>query len=435
MAAKPLENLKVDKVEEDNGRSQEFDIHNHANHSTKSVYENRRIRVGIDVGGTFTKAVAIDMSTGSIIGKSTLPTTHKSDHGVATGILQALSDVMDRFKIQNSEVELISHSTTQAVNALLEGDTAKVGIIGMGVSLEKSNIIKRTHIKDITLDGNGIKYIKTSYRYLDTSAYLGEERVRSLILELVREGAQVLVISEAYGVDDPSNEDFVENVARSSIMGSDAKKVPVIAAHDLTGIYGLEIRTMTAVINASILPKAASTAKFVEYVVREKLGISKNTSIKVMKGDGGVTDIDAFETKPIITVLSGPAASVAGALLHLRVLNGVFVEVGGTSTNVCVIKDGKPKVNYATIVQHPTCIRSLDVRVVNVAGGSIVMLSKDKRKILDVGPRSAHIAGLEYSCFAEPNELQEGTIVRFYPEIEDDSALTPNAYAGEQSMI
>jgi N-methylhydantoinase A len=442
MSAEPLENMKLDKVEEADGRSQEFEIHNHTNHSPKSVHENRRIRVGIDVGGTFTKAVAIDMSTGSIIGKSTLPTTHKSDQGVAKGILLALSDVMNRFKIQNSEVELISHSTTQAVNALLEGDTAKVGIIGMGVSLEKSNIVKRTHIKDITLDSNGKKYIKTSYRYLDTSAYLGEERVRSLILELVREGAQVLVISEAYGVDDPSNEDFVENVARSSIIGSDAKIVPVIAAHDLTGIYGLEIRTMTAVINASILPKAASTAKFVEYVVREKLGISKNTSIKVMKGDGGVTGIDAFETKPIVTVLSGPAASVAGALLHLRVINGVFVEVGGTSTNVCVIKDGKPKVNYATIVQHPTCIRSLDVRVVNVAGGSIVMLSKDKRKILDVGPRSAHIAGLEYSCFAEPNELQEGTIIRFRPEIEDDSAirLTTSTYesnnnGGEQSMI
>jgi N-methylhydantoinase A len=442
MAAEPLENLKVDKVEEAGVRSEEFEIHNHANHSLKSVHENRRIRVGIDVGGTFTKAVAIDMSTGSIIGKSTLPTTHKSDQGVAKGILQALSDVMNRFKIQNSEVELISHSTTQAVNALLEGDTAKVGIIGMGVSLEKSNIVKRTHIKDITLDSNGKKHIKTSYRYLDTSAYLGEERVRSLILELVREGAQVLVISEAYGVDDPSNEDFVENVAKSSIIGSDSKIVPVIAAHDLTGIYGLEIRTMTAVINASILPKAASTAKFVEYVVREKLGISKNTSIKVMKGDGGVTGIDAFETKPIVTVLSGPAASVAGALLHLRVINGVFVEVGGTSTNVCVIKDGKPKVNYATIVQHPTCIRSLDVRVANVAGGSIVMLSKDKRKILDVGPRSAHIAGLQYSCFAEPNELQEGTIIRFRPEIEDDSALrlTTNTYesnnnGGEQSMI
>ena len=150
-----------------------------------------------------------------------------------------------------------------------------------------------------------------------------------------------------------------------------------------------------------------------EHAVREKIGIPKNISIKVMKGDGGITDISAFETKPIVTVLSGPAASVAGALLHLRILNGVFVEVGGTSTNVCVIKDGKPKVNYATIVQHPTCIRSLDVRVVNVAGGSIVMLSKDRRKILDVGPRSAHIAGLKYSCFAEPSEIEGGTIVRF----------------------
>ena len=65
---------------------------------------------------------------------------------------------------------------------------------------------------------------------------------------------------------------------------------------------------MTAVINASILPKAASTARFVEHAVREKIGIPKNISIKVMKGDGGITDISAFETKPIVTVLSGPAA-------------------------------------------------------------------------------------------------------------------------------
>jgi N-methylhydantoinase A/oxoprolinase/acetone carboxylase beta subunit len=442
MSAEPIEYLHQDKIGESDDHNQNIDISPPANYRTNPDSKKRRIRVGIDVGGTFTKAVAINMVTGNILGQSTLPTTHKSDQGVSTGILQTLSDVMNEFHIQNSEVELISHSTTQAVNALLEGDTAKVGILGMGVSLEKSNIIKRTYIKDILLDGNGKKYIKTCYRYLDTSSYLSEERVRSSICELVREGAEVLVISEAYGVDDPSNEDFVEKVVRSSNTGSDDKNVPVIAAHDLTGIYGLEIRTMTAVINASILPKAASTAKFVEYAVREKLGIPKNIPIKVMKGDGGVTDISAFETKPIITVLSGPAASVAGALLHLRVLNGVFVEVGGTSTNVCVIKDGKPKVNYATIVQHPTCIRSLDVRVVNVAGGSIVMLSGDKQKILDVGPRSAHIAGLEYSCFAEPYQLEGGTIVQFRPEIEDDSALKhstsvneSNSNVEDQSMV
>jgi N-methylhydantoinase A len=362
----------------------------------------RRIRVGIDVGGTFTKAVAIDMVQGSIIGKVTVPTTHSSSEGVSAGIVQALKTLMERYEIQNSEIELISHSTTQAVNALLEGDTAKVGIIGMGVGLEKSNVIKRTNVKDVELAPN--KYLHTCYRFLDTSKYLDDREVGNAIGELKEEGAEVIVVSEAYGVDDPSNERFV----------MEKSDIPATAGHELTGIYGLEIRTLTAAINAGILPKATSTARFVESAVRnEKI----TAPVLIMKGDGGVTDMGTFQNKPIITVLSGPAASVAGALLHLRVIDGVFIEVGGTSTNVCVIKDGRPEVRYVTIMQHPTCIRSLDVRVAGVAGGSLVRWSG--RKITDVGPRSAHIAGLPYSCFASPEEIEGGQIITFMPKEGD----------------
>jgi N-methylhydantoinase A/oxoprolinase/acetone carboxylase beta subunit len=362
----------------------------------------RRIRVGIDVGGTFTKAVAIDMVQGMIIGKVKVPTTHSSSEGVSTGIVQALKSLMERYEIQNSEIELISHSTTQAVNALLEGDTAKVGIIGMGVGLEKSNVIKRTNVKDVELAPN--KYLHTCYRFLDTSKYLDDREVQNAIGELKEEGAEVIVVSEAYGVDDPSNERFV----------MEKSDIPSTAGHELTGIYGLEIRTLTAAINAGILPKATSTARFVESAVRnEKIA----APVLIMKGDGGVTDMGTFQSKPIITVLSGPAASVAGALLHLRVIDGVFIEVGGTSTNVCVIKDGRPEVRYVTIMQHPTCIRSLDVRVAGVAGGSLVRWSG--RKITDVGPRSAHIAGLPYSCFASPEELEGGQIITFMPREGD----------------
>lgn len=362
----------------------------------------RRIRVGIDVGGTFTKAVAIDMVKGSIIGKVTVPTTHSSSEGVSTGIVQALKSLMERYQIQNGEIELISHSTTQAVNALLEGDTAKVGIIGMGVGLEKSNVVKRTNVKDVELAPN--KYLHTCYRFLDTSKYLDDKEVDQAIGELKEEGAEVVVVSEAYGVDDPSNEKFVMEKA----------DIPATAGHELTGIYGLEIRTLTAAINAGILPKATSTARFVESAVRNE-GIA--APVLIMKGDGGVTNMSTFQNKPIITVLSGPAASVAGALLHLRVIDGVFIEVGGTSTNVCVIKDGRPEVRYVTIMQHPTCIRSLDVRVAGVAGGSLVRWSG--RKITDVGPRSAHIAGLPYSCFASPEELEGGQIITFSPKEGD----------------
>ena len=368
---------------------------------------DRRIRIGIDVGGTFTKAVAIDMIVGKIIDKVTVPTTHSSSQGVSDGILQALTILMERHSIQNSEIEIISHSTTQAVNALLEGDTSKVGIIGMGVGLDRSNVIKRTDIKSPQLSSKS--YLKTCYRFLDTSHYLEPGKVRSAISQLKQEGAEVVVVSEAYGVDDPSNEKFVV----------DNSDVPAIAGHELTGIYGLEIRTLTAAINASILPKAISTAEFVESAVRKKKGI--NVPLMVMKGDGGVTDMKTFRIKPIVTVLSGPAASVAGALLHLRILNGVFIEVGGTSTNICMIKDGKPQIQYVTIMQHPTCIRSLDVRVAGSAGGSLIRLSANGKKIVDVGPRSAHIAGLQYSCFVSPEELEGGELVTFQPKDGDSS--------------
>jgi N-methylhydantoinase A len=364
--------------------------------------QQRRIRVGIDVGGTFTKAVAIDMLRGRIIGKVTVPTTHSSIEGVSTGIVQALKSLMQKYEIQNPEIELISHSTTQAVNALLEGDTAKVGIIGMGVGLEKSNVIKRTNVKDVELAPN--KYLHTCYRFLDTSKYLDDREVQEAIAGLKSESAEVVVVSEAYGVDDPSNEQFVMQKA----------DIPATAGHELTGIYGLEIRTLTAAINAGILPKATATARFVESAVRNE---SIAAPVLIMKGDGGVTDMSTFRSKPIITVLSGPAASVAGALLHLRVIDGVFIEVGGTSTNICVIKDGRPEVRYVTIMQHPTCIRSLDVRVAGVAGGSLVRWSG--RKITDVGPRSAHIAGLPYSCFVSSEELEGGQIITFRPKDGD----------------
>src|ERR687889_215331 len=167
---------------------------------------NRKIRVGIDVGGTFTKAIAIDIASGKFIGKTTVPTTHTSERGVADGIIIALRDLIKNFGIERSEIELISHSTTQAVNALLEGDTEKVGIIGMGVGLEKSNVVKRTNIKNVELSLH--KYLPPCYRFMDTSKYLEEKEIVQAINGLKKEGAQVIVVSEAYSVDDPSNERF-----------------------------------------------------------------------------------------------------------------------------------------------------------------------------------------------------------------------------------
>lgn len=91
----------------------------------------RTVRVGIDVSGTHTKAVAIDNATHEIIGKSSVKATHDGHLGVAKGVVQAFHNCLTENAILPEEVIFIAHSTTQATNALLEGDVANVGVLGM----------------------------------------------------------------------------------------------------------------------------------------------------------------------------------------------------------------------------------------------------------------------------------------------------------------
>ena len=385
------------------------------------MYQKRRIRIGIDVGGTFTKAVAIDAKTGTILAQSTVPTTHDAQKGVSEGIISALANILSESKINTDEIELISHSTTQAINALLESDTSKVGIIAMGVRPEKNAIIKRTNLQDSKI--NSEQDLKTAHAFLDTSHLITEDEVNEAIEKLKKEGAEVIVATEAFGVDDPSNELFV--MKNASLL-----RIPSTASHEISGIYGLEIRTLTSAINASVLPKTFQVATFVERAIRDAGVLSP---LMIMKGDGGVTSLETFRTKPILTILSGPAASVAGALLHLKVTNGIFIEVGGTSTNICIIKNGKPEIRYVTIKNHPTCIRSMDVRVLGVAGGSMIRLKNNR--IWKIGPRSAHIAGLKYSCFASPDVLKSGKIVMIKPKPNDQDEYVAIQCGNEKYAI
>src|SRR5579863_7788054 len=91
----------------------------------------RKLRLGVDVGGTFTDVVAIDASTRELVAKVKVPTTHDSAEGVAAGIIAGIERLLESTGVSPSDVAFIAHSTTQATNALLEGDVARVGVIGL----------------------------------------------------------------------------------------------------------------------------------------------------------------------------------------------------------------------------------------------------------------------------------------------------------------
>lgn len=368
---------------------------------------SRSVRMGIDVGGTHTKAVAIDNATHEIIGKSSVKTTHDDPRGVAAGVVRSFENCMKENGIAPDDVVFVAHSTTQATNALIEGDVAKVGVIGMAKGGLEGFLAKRqTRIDDIDLGNNKTIKIENSFIPLKQ---LTEQKVEETISQLQSKGARVLVASMAFGVDDGKPEQIVYEASKK-------KDIPTTMASDITKLYGLTRRTRTAAINASILPKMLDTANSTEASVREA-GV--NVPLMIMRGDGGVMEISEMKKRPVLTMLSGPAASVMGSLMYLRASNGVYFEVGGTTTNIGVIKNGRPAIDYSVVGGHPTYISSLDVQVLGVAGGS--MVRADKSGIIDVGPRSAHIAGLDYAVFTDTDKIV-GPKVEFFSPKEGDPA-------------
>ena len=360
-----------------------------------------KVRIGIDVGGTFTDAVAIDNETFEVVGSVKVPTTHTAAEGVAAGIVQVLHKVMEQCKIRPEDVIFIAHGTTQATNALLEGDVASVGIITLGSGLQGAKSKGDTTMGDIELSEG--KYLRSFNEYVDTNAPDLDGSIRAAIQKLQEQGAQTFVAAEAFSVDDPKNENRVVEICGE--MG-----LPATATNEISKLYGLKVRTRTAVINASIMPKMLEAATMTDQSI-------KNADIKsplmVMRCDGGVMTVDEVRSRPILTILSGPAAGVAGALMYEKLTDGLFFEVGGTSTDISCVKDGKVMIKYAEVGGHKTYLNSLDVRTVGIGGGSMVEVKDGKA--CDTGPRSAHIAGLDYEVFTDADKIQNPRLVPVSP--------------------
>ena len=383
-----------------------------------------QIRIGIDVGGTFTHAVAIDNRTLEIAGYSVTPTTHRAAEGVARGVVDVFVKLLDSVKekgLSAEDVVFVAHSTTQATNALLEGDVAPVGICAAGAGVEGMKAKMDADIPAIEITEG--KFIATSFSFIDLSKDW-EKELEIALAALVAKGSRSLVAAEAFSVDDPSRELAIKEAAEKAGL-------PACGTHEMSGLYGLRVRTRTAVINASILPRMMETANMTGSSLSEA---SIKAPLMIMRSDGGVMSIDEMKRRPLLTLLSGPAAGIAAALTYIRATDAIFLEVGGTSTDMSVIRNGRAVIRSAQVGGHQTYMKTLDSRTLGIAGGSLVQLRD--HSILEVGPRSAHIAGLPYVAFTPPESLEGALEVSTVTPLQGDPAyLVISTDRGEKYAV
>jgi hypothetical protein len=306
------------------------------------------VGLGIDAGGTYTDAVIFDFRSQQVLAKNKALTT-KWDFSI--GIREALAGLESR---QILEIQLVSVSTTLATNALVENDGQKVGLLLMpppGFDENQESIHAPQAVLSARLDITG----------QELSA-LDEAQVRRIARRMCDDqGVEAFAVSGYAGSINPDHE-----VAVKRILMSETGRF-VSCGHELSQLLNFRMRAQTAVHNARIVPRLTRLLKDVAAVL-EQTGI--RVPVMVVRGDGTLMSQQLAMQRPVETILSGPAASVAGAR-HLTGLNdAVVIDMGGTTTDIAALENGRVRLCESGSRVGPvrTHVRALDIQTTGPGG-------------------------------------------------------------------
>lgn len=320
------------------------------------------LMLGIDTGGTFTDAVLVaDDESAKVVARAKSPTTH---HDLTIGVAGAVSKVLAAVGVDSvGDIGLVSVSTTLATNALVEGHGESASLFTFGFSERE---LARTGI-GTAVDANMLVRLDGGH-----DAH-GNERmeldVEAIEREALRLGPVVsaFAVAAQFSVRNPAHERSAAEIIRN------ATGLPVTSSHDLSAKLDGPRRALTAALNARLLGTIhrLNTA-VVSVLVDQKI----TAPLMVVRGDGSLVSADFAGMRPIETVLSGPAASVIGALHLAELASGLVADIGGTTTDVAVITNGRPRITDggAVVGQHRTMVEAVDMATVGLGGDSEVRI-------------------------------------------------------------
>ncbi|MFT7288040.1 MAG: N-methylhydantoinase A [Halieaceae bacterium] len=350
------------------------------------------MRLGVDVGGTFTDLLLHDDKRQLSFRAKTPSTPQDQSIGVVTGIKQ----ICEIAGIQPGEIQLVLHGTTVATNAVLEGRGARVGLLvtaGFEYTLHLAKswtpgplfgwiIMDKPEPLASLDDTRGIPERLTAKGQVLTP--LDEEKATVLIDDLCNSGIEALTISLTHSYANASHEQRLGEIVRERYPD-----IPVSLSSDVLPEFREYDRAITTVMNDYVRPIMRNYLSQIEERLRE-LGVTAR--VHIVRSDGGLMSAAAASERPVHTVLSGPAGGVTStAMVGKKTGRNKLLafDMGGTSTDVSVIIDGNPTISRSTELGYfPAKVPTMDVRSVGAGGGSIAEIS-ELTNSLRVGPRSA----------------------------------------------
>ena len=351
-------------------------------------------RLGVDVGGTFTDLLLVNEKTGALHTAKVPSTPDDSSRGVFNGI----NKVCEKASIEPSEITSVMHGTTVATNTILTGTGAKVGLIttkgyrqvlqiarsfvpgGLGgwVIYNKSDPLAPLALT-----------IEADERMSSKGEVISNLKVGQLtkdIKELSKKGIEAITVSLINSFANDKHEKEIRAQIRKKKL---LPNVPVSLSSEVVPEMQEYERTITTVANSYVRPRVAEYVKNLQNGLKK---MRKDIKLQILRSDGGLASAKASSDSPVNLLMSGPAGGVSGAIWIAKQAgyeNLLTFDMGGTSTDVSLVKDGVAEQSRETSVGDVTVrASSVDVRTVGAGGGSIAHVP-ELTGALRVGPQSA----------------------------------------------
>ena len=349
------------------------------------------MRVGIDVGGTFTDVVLVDERTATFHCIKT-PTTH---HDLAEGVLDGLEKILNLAKVSIHDIDHIIHGTTIGTNAIVEGKGARVGLITTAGFEDVLEIRRVARPKEAAFDFNADNPPPLVPRYLrkgiserinrngEILVSLNEASVLAAIAYFKRQNVAAIAVSLLFSFLNPTHELKVAEICQRQ-----APELPVSLSAEICPEFREYERTCTCVMNAYLGPVISKYMDNLVDRLKRKYG---DVRLHIMQSNGGTMSAAAARDRAAHLINSGPAAGAIAAAFVSRMTRDkmtVGADMGGTTFDISVIDENLPKTTtWGGVTNYPIKLPMVDLKTIGAGGGSIAWV--DDGGVLNVGPRSS----------------------------------------------